>query len=31
VVGMSAHLFTDAIDVAASEAALSAWLEGLYA
>jgi hypothetical protein len=31
VVGMSGHLFTDAIDAVASEAALRAWLDGVYA
>jgi hypothetical protein len=31
VVGMSAHLFTDGADGAASEAALKAWLDGVYA
>jgi uncharacterized protein YndB with AHSA1/START domain len=31
VVGMSAHLFTDGVDAAASEAALEAWLDGVYA
>jgi hypothetical protein len=31
VVGMSAHLFTDGVDAAASEAALKAWLDGVYA
>ena len=32
VVGMSAHLFIDGgVDAAASEAALKAWLDGLYA
>lgn len=31
VVGMSGQLFTDAIDAAASEAALRAWLDGVYA
>ncbi len=31
VVGMSAHLFSDGVDAAAKEAALSAWLEGVYA
>ncbi|MEO8689469.1 MAG: SRPBCC domain-containing protein [Solirubrobacteraceae bacterium] len=31
VVGMSAHLFVDGVDAAASEAALKAWLDGLYA
>ena len=31
VVGMSAHLFVDGVDAAADEAALKAWLEGIYA
>ena len=31
VVGMSAHLFRDDVDAAASEAALKAWLDGVYA
>jgi hypothetical protein len=31
VVGMSAHLFIDGVDAAASEAALKAWLDGVYA
>jgi uncharacterized protein YndB with AHSA1/START domain len=31
VVGMSAHLFSGGVDAAASEAALKAWLDGLYA
>jgi hypothetical protein len=31
VVGMSAHLFADGVDAAASEAALKAWLDGVYA
>jgi hypothetical protein len=31
VVGMSAHLFVEGIDAAASEAALKAWLDGVYA
>jgi hypothetical protein len=31
VVGMSAHLFTDGVDAAAREAALAAWLDGVYA
>jgi hypothetical protein len=31
VVGMSAHVFADGVDAAASEAALKAWLDGLYA
>jgi uncharacterized protein YndB with AHSA1/START domain len=31
VVGMSAHLFVDGVDAAASEAALKAWLDGVYA
>jgi uncharacterized protein YndB with AHSA1/START domain len=31
VVGMSAHLFVDGVDAAAREAALKAWLDGLYA
>jgi hypothetical protein len=31
VVGMSAHLFVDGVDGAASEAALKAWLDGVYA
>jgi len=31
VVGMSAHLFADGVDAAAQEAALKAWLDGLYA
>jgi hypothetical protein len=30
VVGMSAHLFVDDIDAAAREAALKAWLDGVY-
>ncbi len=30
VVGMSAHLFVDGVDAAASEAALKAWLDGVY-
>jgi hypothetical protein len=31
VVGMSAHLFGDGVDAAAREAALKAWLDGVYA
>jgi uncharacterized protein YndB with AHSA1/START domain len=31
VVGMSAHLFAGAVDAAAHEAALKAWLDGVYA
>jgi uncharacterized protein YndB with AHSA1/START domain len=31
VVGMSAHLFSDGVDAAALEAALKAWLDGVYA
>jgi hypothetical protein len=31
VVGMSAHLFVDGVDATAHEAALKAWLEGVYA
>lgn len=31
VVGMSAHLFVDGIDATASEAALKAWLDAVYA
>jgi uncharacterized protein YndB with AHSA1/START domain len=31
VVGMSAHLFVDGVDVAAREAALKRWLDGVYA
>ena len=31
VVGMSAHLFADGFDAAAQEAALKAWLDGVYA
>ena len=31
VVGMSAHLFSDDVDAAAQEAALQAWLDGVYA
>jgi uncharacterized protein YndB with AHSA1/START domain len=31
VVGMSAHLFADDVDAAAREAALKAWLDGVYA
>jgi uncharacterized protein YndB with AHSA1/START domain len=31
VVGMSAHLFADGLDAEASEAALKAWLDGVYA
>jgi uncharacterized protein YndB with AHSA1/START domain len=31
VVGMSAHLFRDDVDAAASEAVLKAWLDGVYA
>ena len=31
VVGMSAHLFVDGVDAAAQEAALKAWLDGVYA
>jgi uncharacterized protein YndB with AHSA1/START domain len=31
VVGMSAHAFRDGVDAAASEAALKAWLNGVYA
>src|SRR3954467_5351794 len=30
-VGMSAHLFVDGVDAAAHEAALKAWLDGVYA
>ena len=30
VVGMSAHVFVDGVDAAASEAALKAWLDGVY-
>jgi hypothetical protein len=30
-VGMSAHLFVDGVDAAALEAALKAWLDGVYA
>jgi hypothetical protein len=30
VVGMSAHLFDSAVDAAATEAALQAWLDGVY-
>ena len=30
VVGMSAHVFRDGVDAAASEAALKAWLDGVY-
>jgi uncharacterized protein YndB with AHSA1/START domain len=30
VVGMSAHLFVDGVDAAALEAALKAWLDGIY-
>jgi hypothetical protein len=30
VVGMSAHLFEDRVDAAAREAALKAWLDGVY-
>jgi uncharacterized protein YndB with AHSA1/START domain len=30
VVGMSAHLFTDGVETAALEAALKAWLDGVY-
>jgi uncharacterized protein YndB with AHSA1/START domain len=30
VVGMSAHLFVDGVDAAAQEAALKAWLDGVY-
>jgi hypothetical protein len=31
VVGMSAHLFVDGVDAAVLEAALKAWLDGVYA
>jgi hypothetical protein len=31
VVGMSAHLFAGGVDAAAQEAALKAWLDGVYA
>ena len=31
VVGMSAHLFVDGVDAAQQEAALKAWLDGVYA
>jgi uncharacterized protein YndB with AHSA1/START domain len=31
VVGMSAHIFRDDVDAAATEAALKAWLDGVYA
>ncbi len=31
VVGMSAHLFVDDVDASTSEAALKAWLDGVYA
>ena len=31
VVGMSAHLFVDGVDAAEREAALKAWLDGVYA
>jgi hypothetical protein len=31
VVGMSAHRFDDGVDAAAQEAALKAWLDGVYA
>jgi uncharacterized protein YndB with AHSA1/START domain len=31
VVGMSAHLFVDGVDAGAREAALKAWLDGVYA
>jgi hypothetical protein len=31
VVGMSAHLFVDGVDAPAQEAALKAWLDGVYA
>jgi hypothetical protein len=31
VVGMSAHLFGDGVDGAQREAALKAWLDGVYA
>jgi uncharacterized protein YndB with AHSA1/START domain len=31
VVGMSAHLFVDGVDAAATEAALKTWLDGVYA
>jgi len=31
VVGMSAHVFVDGVDAARSEAALKAWLDGVYA
>src|SRR4051812_18935792 len=31
VVGLSAHLFVDGLDAAASEAALKAWLDSVYA
>jgi hypothetical protein len=30
-VGLSAHLFVDGVDAAAREAALKAWLDGVYA
>jgi uncharacterized protein YndB with AHSA1/START domain len=30
VVGMSAHMFVDGVDAAAQEAALKAWLDGVY-
>jgi hypothetical protein len=31
VVGMSAHLFVGGVDAAAREAAVRAWLDGVYA
>jgi hypothetical protein len=31
VVGVSGHLFAEGVDGAASEAALKAWLDGVYA
>ena len=31
VVGMSAHVFRDDVDAAASEAVLKAWLDSVYA
>jgi hypothetical protein len=31
VVGMSAHVFVDGLDAAASEAALKKWLDSVYA
>jgi len=31
VVGLSAHMFVDGVDAAAQEAALKAWLDGVYA